>query len=607
MLSSARPLSLLLIATLILCLLGNVQRPCWGQAAEASQATPEAQPAAEPGDPAADNSASDDGNASSADTEATGETTATDAELTDSDSAQAAGSTTPPPGLGAEKSGWMQDVDTLFGRYLVDPLAKVLFFDFGTSKWLKFKGQTEGTSVPFVVVWLLAGATFFTLRMGFINVRAFWHAIRLTKGDFDDPNETGEVSHFQALSSALSATVGLGNIAGVAIAVGTGGPGATFWMIVVGLLGMSSKFVECTLGQMYRKVAPDGTVSGGAMHYLRDGLADLGLGALGKVLAVVFSVLCVGASFGGGNAFQVGQSLDAVRQDIPLLNEYPWIYGLVMAALAGVVIIGGIRSIGAVASRIVPFMCCSYVAMALYILFSNVDQIPDAFRSIFSQAFTPDAVWGSALGVMVIGIQRAVFSNEAGIGSAAIAHSAAKTEEPVSEGIVALLEPFIDTVVICTMTALVIIITGVYQAEEYSHLVGGENQSGAALTTVAVSGPHGIYWFKYILYAAVVLFAYSTLISWSYYGERCWTSLFGPRSSLAYKVLFLAFTVLGSIVTTGNILAFSDLLILGMSLPNILGLILLSGFVRRELDIYWKKYKTGALHRAPEVEKDDFS
>lgn len=485
--------------------------------------------------------------------------------------------------------GWMAQVDSFFGKYLVAPMLAVLFFDFWTEKYL-------GVKIPFVVVWLMAGAVFFTLRMGFINVRGFWHAIRLTRGDYDNPDEPGEVSHFQALASALSATVGLGNIAGVAIAVGTGGPGATFWMVVVGLLGMSSKFTECTLGQMYRKVANDGTVSGGPMHYLRDGLAEMGLKPLGQALAFVFAILCVGASFGGGNAFQVGQSLDAIRQDVPILDQHPWIYGIIMAVLAGAVIIGGIKSIGAVASKIVPTMCLAYVLMCLFILLENATQIPAAVASIFQGAFTLKAGLGGAIGVMIIGIKRAVFSNEAGVGSAAIAHSAAKTTEPVSEGIVALLEPFIDTVVVCTMTALVIIITGVYDADRYPEYVTlVASDSGAALTTAAVSGEHGLFWFKYVLYLAVILFAYSTLISWSYYGERSWTKLFGPKSSMAYKVLFLIFTVLGSIVTTGNILAFSDLLILGMALPNILGLALLSGRVRRALDEYWGKYQRGEL------------
>lgn len=508
----------------------------------------------------------------------------------------------------AEKEpNWMSKVDEFFGNYLVSPIAQVLFFDFFTGPRTDDDGNEIskgwlGTSVPFVVLWLLFGALFFTLRMGFINIRAFWHAIRLTKGDYDNPNEKGEVSHFQALASALSATVGLGNIAGVAIAIGTGGPGATFWIIVVGLLGMSSKFAECTLGQLYRKVEPDGKVSGGAMHYLRDGLADLGLQPLGSILAVIFAVLCIGASFGGGNAFQVGQSLDAIRADVPLIDTKPWIYGLVMAVLAGLVIIGGIKAIGAVASKIVPFMCVAYVAMALFILFANAAKIPDAVGAIFAGAFSAKAGLGGFLGIMVIGIQRAVFSNEAGIGSAAIAHSAAKTDEPVSEGIVALLEPFIDTVVICTMTALVIIITGVHEAEATQHLISGAQKSGAKLTVEAVSGDLGVHWFKYVLFVAVVLFAYSTLISWSYYGERCWTSLFGPKSSIAYKLLFLIFTVLGSIVTTGNILDFSDLLILGMAFPNILGVLLLSGKVRRELDAYWEKYKSGEIAPHQKVE-----
>ena len=480
---------------------------------------------------------------------------------------------------------WMTDVDEFFGTYLVTPLDTVLFYDFGTKQIF---GEKNG--IPFVVVWLFCRALFFTLRMGFINFRGFWHALRLTRGDYDKPGDTGEVSHFQALASALSATVGLGNIAGVAIAISVGGPGATFWMIVVGLLGMTSKFTECSLGQMYRQVLPDGTVSGGPMRYLKAGLAELGLAPLGAVLSVLFAVLCIGASFGGGNAFQVGQSLDAIRVEIPFLaaDAYPWVYGIVMAVLTGLVIIGGIRSIGAVAGRIVPFMCGAYVLASLFIIFSNADRILPSFALIFSSAFSLEAGIGGFLGVLVQGVRRAVFSNEAGTGSAAIAHSAAKTDEPISEGIVALLEPFIDTVVVCTMSALVIIITGVYDNPSY------EGVQGAALTAVAFQ-TGGYEWFKWILYASVVLFAYSTLISWSYYGERCWTALFGVRWSLAYKLLFLCFTVLGSIVTTGKILEFSDLLILGMALPNILGLFLLSGKVRRALDEYWGKYKRGEL------------
>lgn len=306
-------------------------------------------------------------------------------------------------------------------------------------------------------------------------------------------------------------------------------------------------------------------------------------------------ILCIGASFGGGNAFQVGQSLDAIRGSDGLLAEQPWIYGLAMAVAVGVVIIGGIKSIGAVASRIVPVMCLMYLIAAIYILCRHSAEIPAALGTIVREAFTPQAAYGGFLGVLVIGVKRAVFSNEAGIGSAAIAHSAARTDEPVSEGIVALLEPFIDTVVVCTITALVVIVTGVYQAPEMATVV--ERELGARLTLYAfITGGHD--WFRYILYFAVVLFAYSTCISWSYYGERCWVQLFGVRTSLIYKLLFLVFTFLGSIITRGNILVFSDLMILGMSFPNLLGVFLLSGVVKRSLDKYWGRYQRGELERA---------
>lgn len=511
------------------------------------------------------------------------------------DPAAAALPATPLPADGDEAApdDWMEWInaqfrkaDEPFGRFIVTPLETVLFYDFGTAHWL-------GTSVPFVVFWLFFGALFFTIRMGLINVRAFGHALNLTRGVYDKPDSQGEVSHFQALSSALSATVGLGNIAGVAIAVSLGGPGAIFWMIACGLLGMTSKFTECTLGQMYRKVAPDGTVSGGPMHYLRDGLGELGMGPLGVVLGGMFTIMCVGGSFGGGCAFQVVQSLGAVREQIPLLDRSPWIYGLLMAVAVGVVILGGIRRIAATAEKIVPLMCGVYVLAAIVIIVDNRIHLPAAFRAIFDGAFTPEGVAGGILGVMVVGIQRAAFSNEAGIGSASIAHSAAKTEEPVSEGIVALLEPFIDTVVVCTMTGLVIVVSEVHLDPANAALL--ESRNGAALTSRAFETV--LPWFSYVLAVAVVLFAYSTMISWSYYGERCFTHLLGPRASLAYKFAFLGFVFLGSIVTAQNILTFSDLMILSMALPNILGLLLLSGKVRARLDDYWRRLQTGQIRR----------
>ncbi|MFC1757455.1 alanine/glycine:cation symporter family protein [Planctomycetota bacterium] len=481
---------------------------------------------------------------------------------------------------GVEDPGdWQSKIDAVFGKYLVAPLATVLFADLGTG-------------IPLVVAWLTAGATFFTIRMGLINFRGFWHAIRVTKGDYDDPKDTGEVTHFQALTSALSATVGLGNIAGVAIAVGTGGPGAVFWMVLAGFIGMTSKFVECTLAQMYRQVDADGRISGGPMRYLKDGLAEQGLGALGGVLAVVFAVLCIGGSFGGGCTFQVVQSLGVVQEAVPVLKDYPWIYGLVLSVLVGIVIIGGIKRIAATAEKLVPSMCVIYVVTALAILGMNYDKIGWAFGEIFRGAFSLEAGAGGFLGVMVIGIKRAAFSNEAGVGSAAIAHSAAKTEFPVREGIVACLGPFIDTVVICTMTGLVIVITQAYDTTvfpEHARIIA--DNEGARLTSNAFGSV--ISWFPWVLTIAATLFAYSTIISWSYYGERCWTYLFGPRASLSYKIIYCVFVFLGSIITATNILEFSDLMILSMAFPNILGLVLLSGKVRVALDKYWAQYKAG--------------
>lgn len=447
----------------------------------------------------------------------------------------------------------------------------------------------ETKAFPLVVAWLLGGALFFTLRLRFVNVRLFRHAIDLVRGKYDDGKKKaiGEVTHFQALTTALSATVGLGNIAGVAIAIGTGGPGATFWMILVGFLGMSSKFTECLLGQKYRKIRKDGKIMGGAMHYLSDGLKELNLKHLGGFLAGLFCVLCVGASFGGGNAFQVVQSLGLIKTVIPSLQSSPWLYGIIMSLLVGLVIIGGIKSIAKVASRVVPAMCGVYLLACATILVIHFSDIPAAFSLIIKSAFSFDAGLGGFLGILIIGVKRAVFSNEAGIGSAAIAHSTAKVNHPAEEGIVALLEPFIDTIVVCTMTALVIIITGAYLAPENNDFIA--NNQGGALTSAAMASV--IPWFPYILSVAVFLFAFSTMISWSYYGERCWVWLFGDKSSMSYKLLFICFTFLGSIMTAQNILTFSDLMILGMAFPNILGMLLLSGKVKDSLDHYLSNYK----------------
>ena len=456
---------------------------------------------------------------------------------------------------------------------------------FSNSEGIIVVGEVyELQGFPLVVAWLLAGALFFTLKMRFVNLRLFKHAVQLVRGTNQETSSEGEgeVTHFQALTTALSATVGLGNIAGVAIAIGTGGPGATFWMILVGFLGMSSKFTECLLGQKYRKVRKDGKIMGGAMHYLSDGLSEMGLKHFGGFLAGLFCVLCIGASFGGGNAFQVVQSLDLIKTVVPSLESAPWTYGILMTILVGLVILGGIKSIASVASKIVPTMCGIYLLACVIILLFHFSDIPAAILVIFESAFSLEAGFGGLLGVLIIGVKRAVFSNEAGIGSAAIAHSAAKVSHPAEEGIVALLEPFIDTIVVCTMTALVIIITGAYLEPANQEFI--LNDQGGALTSAAMGSV--IPWFPYILAVAVFLFAFSTMISWSYYGERCWVWLFGDRSSTSYKILFLCFTFLGSVITAKNILTFSDLMILGMAFPNILGMLLLSGKVRKSLEEY---------------------
>jgi AGCS family alanine or glycine:cation symporter len=371
-------------------------------------------------------------------------------------------------------------------------------------------------------------------------------------------------------------------------------------MIVIGLLGMTAKFTECTLGQKYREVRSNGKIMGGAMYYLSNGLKEIGLKHLGGFLAVFFCILCVGASFGGGNAFQVVNSLGVIKTVVPLLDENPWVYGMIMALLGGVVIIGGIRSIARVAEKIVPLMCGIYILACLVILFMNFSEIPEAISKIIAGAFNPvpdstfEPVKGGIIGVLVIGIQRAVFSNEAGVGSAAIAHSAAKVKHPVEEGVVALLEPFIDTVIVCTMTALVIIITGAYIDPDNAAIVASKN--GGMLTAAAMGDSEkGIEWFPVILALAVFLFAFSTMISWSYYGERCWAWMFGDGSSMVYRILFLVFTFLGSIMTAKKILEFSDLMILGMAFPNILGVLLLSNGVARDLGEYTGMLKRGEL------------
>jgi len=464
-------------------------------------------------------------------------------------------------------------------------------------------------NIPFVVVLLVIGATFFTIYFGFINVRRFPTAINIVRGKYDsieDAAGDGEVSHFQALATAVSGTVGLGNIAGVAVAIALGGPGATFWMVVCGLIGMSTKFVECTLGVKYRDVGEDGTIYGGPMYYLSKGLEERGLKVLGKILGVVFAILCVGASFGGGNAFQSNQAAVQLSSLFGIEGGASGvIIGIILAVLVGIVIIGGIKRIASITEKIVPFMAGIYVLAALIIIFANYSYIDDAFGLIFEGAFTPMAGLGGVVGVIIVGFQRAAFSNEAGAGSAAIAHSAVKTKYSASEGLVALLEPFIDTVVICTMTALVIIFFNIdgsnlesvfkYGSVEGSNVIlngSGESLGGVDLTSRAFDSV--IPGFSYILTIAIVLFAFSTMISWSYYGLQSWKYLFGKgkKADLVYKIIFLLFVIIGAASTLDAVIKFSDAMILALVFPNMIGLLLLFPKVKEELNKFIKAIRT---------------
>jgi AGCS family alanine or glycine:cation symporter len=454
--------------------------------------------------------------------------------------------------------------------------------------------------VPWIVLWLVIAASFFTFYLGFINVRGFKHAIQLVSGKFSDPKakEDGEVSHFQALTTALSGTVGLGNIAGVAVAVSIGGAGATFWMILAGLLGMSSKFVECALGVKYRNTNPDGSVSGGPMYYLSKGLAQRGNAAFGRTLAVLFSIFAIGGSLGGGNMFQANQAFKQVvgvtGGDASFFADKGWLFGLILAVIVGIVIIGGIKSIAKVTEKVVPFMATIYVGAALIIILMNFDRIDDAFSAIFNGAFTGEGIAGGVIGVLIQGFKRAAFSNEAGVGSAAIAHAAVKTKEPMSEGFVSLLEPFIDTVVICTMTALVIIITG--------YLDTDTGLAGVELTSAAFGS--AISWFPYILAIAVVLFAFSTMISWSYYGLKAWTFLFGESKTaeLVFKVMFCVFVIIGAAMNLGPVIDFSDAMIFAMALVNIIGLYVLVPEVKRDLADYLERFNSGKVYKVQQKE-----
>ena len=521
---------------------------------------------------------------------------------------------------------------------VADVLENIIFYSFNVA----------GQGLPIVLVVLGGTAIFLTIYFKFLNLRSIGLAFRTARGKYTRADAPGQITHFQALTAALSATVGLGNIAGVAVAVGLGGPGATFWMILMGLCGMTTKFCECTLGVKYRRIDDKGRVHGGAMYYLSQGLKEKGFGSLGKVLAIFFAIMCVGGAIGAGNMFQVNQAASQVSSAFGIFTESKLIFGIILAVLVAMVIIGGIVAIARVTSFLVPFMCGMYLVAALVIICTHIDMVGDAFRQIVEGAFSPMAVGGGLIGVLIQGIKRAAFSNEAGVGSAPIAHAAVKTDKPASEGIVALLEPFTDTVVVCTMTALVLIVTGAWKvdgivksdsAELYSMPLAGavvvqqidkgdelrilgsseDKDSGQTFGKVWQDGAEtdlwvnvedinkveGIAktsmafgekfaWFPKLLAVAVLLFAFSTMISWSYYGEQAVIYLCGgPHKTaiLLYKLLFCCFVVVGSVASLGNVIRISDAMIFAMSVPNIIGLFILFPKVREELKRYLSAIK----------------
>lgn len=458
------------------------------------------------------------------------------------------------------------------------------------SAFIFYSVPIGSAQVPLIVCWLIFGAFFFTAYLGFINVRGFKHAIDIVSGKFSDPKHDGEISHFQALTAAVSGTVGIGNIAGVAITVSLGGPGAIFWLIVAGLVGMTTKFVECTLGVKYRHINTDGTVSGGPMYYLRSGLKKRGMSGLGKFLGMFYAISIVIGCLGIGNMFQSNQAYVQLLQvsggDAGALAGKGWLVGIVMAVLVAIIIIGGIKSIARVTVRLVPFMILLYIIGAVIVIGINAEKLPAAVMAIFVGAFTMKGVTGGVLGIMIIGFQRAAFSNEAGIGSAAIAHSAVKTKEPLTEGFVGLLEPFIDTVVICTLTGLVLV-----TAFPTDHLMGG-GVAGIELTSSAFE--NAISWSPVPLSIAAILFAFSTMLAWAYYGTKAWTYIFGEGKGkeLVFSSIFCVFIVIGAAIKLDAILDFADALIFVMAIPNLIGLYIMGPEVKQDLKLYWARHKS---------------
>jgi len=460
---------------------------------------------------------------------------------------------------------------------LVEPITRFIY-EIVFYPWV-YNSVENDTKMPFVIILLLVAAMIFTIYFNFINFRSFKLAARTIRGKYSSPTDPGEITHFQALASAISGTVGLGNIAGVSVAISIGGPGATFWMVVAGLLGMASKFVECTLSVKYRTIEADEKVYGGSMYYLKKGLKERGMEGIGKTLAILFAIMCIGGSFGGGNMFQANQAAQQFINQMDITAAYAGtLFGIVMAIMVALVILGGIERIAKVTEKVVPLMVGIYLLAALVVIIVNISALPSAIGKIVTEAFSPIAVGGGFVGVLIQGFKRGAFSNEAGIGSSSIAHAAVKTSYPASEGIVALIEPFIDTVVVCTITALVVVIAGAY--------LNSEGLEGIEITSQAFETV--IPWFPNVLTVVVILFAFSTMITWSYYGLQSWMYLFN-KSSIAmntYKILFCLFVIIGSATDLGAVIDFSDAMIFAMAVPNLIGLLILLPVVKEELIKY---------------------
>lgn len=508
---------------------------------------------------------------------------------------------TPPPAqpsLMGQFNAFMEQFiffDLGFGQIQIDQVDR-------NGKPLYIEAQNQGEvqqrkiGIPLIVAWLFLGSLFFTLFYKWVNIWGFKHGIDIVRGKYDRPEDTGEVSHFRALTSAVSATVGLGNIAGVAIAIQLGGPGAVLWMLLAALIGMSEKFSSCTLAQIYRTVNKNGSISGGPMYYLDLGFKEKGprWAVFGKVLAVIFAIMTIMGAIGGGNMFQVNQSVEAIQNGFGISGQGSALgIGIIFFIFTGSVILGGIKRIGQATSKLVPFMISLYIGASLYIIMIHITEIPSALALIFRMAFTDNAYYGGIVGVVVWGLKRAHFSNESGLGSSAIAHAAAKTNEPVREGLVGMLEPFIDTILVCFMTALVVILTGVWKDPSIPQ------QAGVTLTMKAFGSV--ISWYPYILTGCIVMFAYSTVISWCYYGERAWIYLLdhfngmGHKTLVLFRLFFLSFILVGAVNSLTDVLTFTDLMILSMAYPNILGSVILAPKVKVLVVDYFTRLKNGEL------------